>query len=51
MQAYIITLQEWHAAAANTSKQSILFCQSDIAYIVVAIEKHNKESSKAINVL
>lgn len=43
MQAYFITLHGWHAPAANTSKYSFSFCQSDIAYIAMIITKHNKE--------
>lgn len=42
-QAYIIALHGWHALAANTSKHSSLFCQSDIAYNAAIITKHRNK--------
>lgn len=51
MQAYFMTLQGWRAPAANTSKYSSLFCQSDLAYNAVIVRKHNKEIGRVVAVL
>lgn len=51
MQAYFMSLHGWRAPAANTSKHSSLFCQSDLAYNAMIVRKHNKEIGRVVAVL